>query len=71
MNERFGSGLPLPNPPLSFERVAWVDGLESPAEAFPNIARWLVTHGYKDPEIHKVLGGNVLRLIGEAWEPVR
>lgn len=69
MNERFGSGLPLPNPPLSFERVEWVDGLESPAEAFTNIARWLVTHGYKDLEIHKVLGGNVLRLVGEAWEP--
>ena len=68
VDQRFGQGLPKPNPPLEFERVPWVEGLESPAEAFSNIARWLVTHGYSDGDIHKVLGGNVLRLIGVAWE---
>lgn len=69
MSERFGQSLPQPNPPLVFERVEWVDGLESPAEAFPNIARWLVTHGYSDADILKVLGGNLMRLMGDAWEP--
>ncbi|MGH7666535.1 MAG: dipeptidase [Candidatus Dormibacteria bacterium] len=67
--ERLGSELPLPHPPLTFERVEWVDGLESPAEAFPNIARWLVTHGYSDDDIRQVLGGNVLRVIEQAFEP--
>jgi membrane dipeptidase len=71
MNQRFGSGLPLPDPPLAFERVEWVDGLESPAESFPNIVRWLVAHGYEDADIVRVLGGNILRLLGEAWEPRR
>jgi len=69
MTERLGQLMPPTNPPLSFERVEWVDGLESPAEAFPNIARWLVKHGYPDGEIHKVLGANILRLLGETWEP--
>lgn len=71
MAQRFGQGLPQPDPPLEFERVEWVDGLESPAEAFRNIARWLVTHGYSDSDIHQVLGGNILRLLGDAWEPHR
>ncbi|HEY6538795.1 MAG TPA: membrane dipeptidase [Candidatus Dormibacteraeota bacterium] len=68
VDQRFGQGLPKPNPPLDFERVEWVDGLESPAEAFTNIARWLVSHGYSDEDVHKVLGGNVLRLISTAFE---
>jgi membrane dipeptidase len=63
--------VPTPNPPLRFERVEWVDGLESPTESFPNITRWLVKHGYPDGEIHKVLGGNILRLLEETWEPTR
>jgi membrane dipeptidase len=71
MNERLGMAVPTPNPPLRFERVEWVDGLESPTESFPNITRWLVKHGYPDGEIHKVLGGNILRLLEETWEPTR
>lgn len=46
-----------------------VDGLESPAEAFPKIARWLVIHGYSDQDIHQVLGENVLRMMRVAWAP--
>lgn len=65
MNKRFGTAGPVPTEP--FERVEWVDGLESPAETFPNIVRWLVTHGYRDEEIGKVTGDNILRLLQEAW----
>jgi membrane dipeptidase len=49
------------------EHVPFVDGLENPAEAFPNIARWLVSHGYTDADIAKALGGNVLRVLEQVW----
>jgi len=39
-----------------FEEVPFVDGIESPAEAFPNITRWLVKHNYSDADIAQVLG---------------
>ncbi|HET6211339.1 MAG TPA: membrane dipeptidase [Micromonosporaceae bacterium] len=48
-------------------RVEYVDGLENPAECFWNITAWLVTHGYSDDEIAKVLGGNILRVLEQAW----
>lgn len=50
-----------------YERVEYVDGVENPAEAFPNIVRWMVTHGYSDDEIGKAVGGNVLRVLDEVW----
>lgn len=50
-----------------YEEVEYVDGVENPAEAFPNIVRWLVKHGYSDDEIAKVIGGNVLRVLEEVW----
>lgn len=49
------------------ERVAYVDGIENPSEEFPNIVRWLVGHGYPRDDIAKVIGGNILRLLGEVW----
>ena len=52
---------------LEYPKVEWVDGLESPAEAFPNIVRWLVTHGYSDEDIAKAVGGNVMRVLKEVW----
>ncbi len=52
---------------LEYPEVEWVDGLESPAEAFPNIVRWLVTHGYSDEDIAKAVGGNVMRVLKEVW----
>ncbi|GEM88007.1 dipeptidase [Meiothermus granaticius] len=52
---------------LEYPQVEWVDGLESPAEAFPNIVRWLVKHGYSDSDIAKVVGGNILRVLQEVW----
>jgi membrane dipeptidase len=38
-------------------------GIESPEE-WPNITHGLVSRGYSDPEIKKILGGNALKLIG-------
>src|SRR5438067_1885515 len=43
--------------PIDF--VEYVDGIENPAEAFPNIVRWLVTHDYSDHDIARSIGGNV------------
>lgn len=43
-----------------------VVGLENIGD-FPNIVRWLVVHGYGDDEIAKVIGGNTLRVLEQAW----
>jgi membrane dipeptidase len=51
----------------TFERVEFVDGIENPAEAFPNIVRWLVKHGYSDGDIAKAIGGNIMRVLDEVW----
>ena len=50
-----------------FEEVEYVDGIENPAEAFPNIVRWLVKHDYSDGDIAKAVGGNVMRVLEEVW----
>ncbi len=52
---------------LEYEKVEYVDGIENPAEAFPNIVRWLVKHDYSDADIAKAVGGNVMRVLKEAW----
>jgi membrane dipeptidase len=53
------------------EPVAFVDGMENPAENFGNVTRWLVKHGYSDSEIRAVLGGNIMRLLAAAWQAAR
>jgi membrane dipeptidase len=50
-----------------FQEVEYVDGIENPAEAFPNIVRWLVKHGYSDGDIAKAIGGNITRVLQEVW----
>jgi membrane dipeptidase len=50
-----------------FDEVAYVRGVENPTEAFPNIARWLVRHGYSDADIAKALGGNIMRVLDAVW----
>ncbi len=62
-------GEPPAAPPQPIERVEWVQGLESPAEALSNIVRWLVVHGYRDQEILMAAGGNALRMLDAAWRP--
>ena len=52
---------------VQFQEVEYVKGLENPAEVMPNVARWLVSHGYSDEDIAKVMGLNVLRVLGESW----
>jgi membrane dipeptidase len=52
---------------MDFEEVPYVSGIENPAEAFPNIVRWLIVHGYSDEDIAKVVGGNILRVLKQVW----
>jgi len=51
----------------AFEEVAFVDGIENPGEALPNIVRWMVKHTYSDGDIAKAIGGNAMRVLGEVW----
>jgi len=50
-----------------YPKVEFVDGIENPTEAFPNIVRWLVKNGYSDEDIIKVIGGNTMRVLDEVW----
>jgi membrane dipeptidase len=52
---------------VSYEKVEYVEGLENPSEAYPNVVRWLVKHGYTRDDIRKVMGQNVLRVLHETW----
>lgn len=52
---------------LPFNEVEYVNGIENPAEAFPNIVRWLVHNGYSDGDICKVLGENIIRVLRAVW----
>jgi membrane dipeptidase len=51
----------------AFEEVEFVDGIENPAEAFPNIVRWMVKHSYSDGDIARAIGGNIMRALDEVW----
>lgn len=51
----------------SFPKVKYVEGLENPAECFPNIVRWLVKKGYSREDIRKVIGGNIFRVLETTW----
>lgn len=52
---------------VEFDEVEYVKGLENPAEAYPNVVRWLVKHGYSREDIRKVMGGNIIRVLKETW----
>ncbi|ERI10430.1 dipeptidase [Aneurinibacillus aneurinilyticus] len=51
----------------AFEESPYVAGLENPTEAIRNMVRWMVKHGYREEEISKITGGNVLRALEEIW----
>ena len=55
------------HPDQHFEEVEYVEGLENPTEGSFNLVRWLVKAGYPDEDIEKVMGGNALRVMTEAW----
>jgi len=69
LHELFSSSLSLTSSrgqvPVDF--VKYVDGIENPAEAFPNIVRWMVLHNYSDGDIAKSIGANVMRVLQEVW----
>ena len=48
-------------------RVPYVRGLENPTEASWNVIRWLVAHNYKVDDIAKIIGGNAIRVLKEAF----
>ncbi len=54
-------------PGQEYQEVAYVEGLENPTEGSFNIVRWLVKNRYSDEEIEKVMGGNALRVMADAW----
>jgi membrane dipeptidase len=51
-----------------YPRVEYVKGMENPREASKNMVRWLVAHGYKDGDIEKVIGGNIIRVLNKVWK---
>ncbi|SIM46597.1 dipeptidase [Micromonospora cremea] len=59
---RTGAASPPPH-----EKVPYVDGLENPSECFHNLTVCLVRDGHSDEDIRKVLGGNIMRALGEIW----
>jgi membrane dipeptidase len=50
-----------PTPP--HEEVRYVAGLENPGEAARNVTAWLLNRGWAEPDIARVVGGNVLRVL--------
>jgi membrane dipeptidase len=69
LHEAFSANLSIQqaHSDVEFEKVAYVDGLENPAECFWNIIGWLVKHDYSDDEIRLVTGGNIMRVLEEVW----
>jgi membrane dipeptidase len=50
-----------PVPP--HEEIRYVAGLENPGEAACNVTAWLLEHGWPEPDIAAVIGGNALRVL--------
>jgi membrane dipeptidase len=50
-----------------FTPVEYVEGLENPSECFPNLCASLVRRNWSDDDIRLVLGGNIMRVLGEVW----
>lgn len=50
-----------------FDEVPYVKGVENPTEAYQNVVRWLVKHGYSNEDIKKVMGENIMRVLKDTW----
>jgi membrane dipeptidase len=59
--EATGSRTAWPVPP--HEEIRYVAGLENPGEAARNVTAWLLEHGWPEPDIAAVIGGNALRVL--------
>jgi membrane dipeptidase len=46
----------------------YVKGMENPTESIPNAIRWMIKHGYSDPEIAKVAGLNAINVLKKVWK---
>jgi membrane dipeptidase len=46
-----------------YEEVRYVAGLENPGEAARNVTAWLLDQGWSEPDIARVIGGNVLEVL--------
>jgi membrane dipeptidase len=51
----------------ALKKLRYVRGMENPTDSIQNVARWMVKHGYSESDVGKVIGGNALRLLREAW----
>jgi membrane dipeptidase len=59
--EATGHRTAWPVPP--HEKIRYVEGLENPGEAARNVTAWLLEHGWPEPDIAAVIGGNALRVL--------
>jgi membrane dipeptidase len=59
--EATGHRTAWPVPP--HEEIRYVAGLENPGEAARNVTAWLLEHGWPEPDIAAVIGGNALRVL--------
>lgn len=65
LHRHFGKSLePYPDEVVDID---YVKGMENPSEAWQNIVRALVSHGYSDSEIRKIVSGNTMRVCDEVW----
>jgi len=55
-----------PNP--FFYETMWAEGFHSVSH-WPNVISGLMSRGYKDEDIEKILGRNWLRIFSEVWDP--
>ena len=42
--------------------------MENPSECLQNVCRWMIKHGYSDPEIQKIIGQNGFDLVKRVWK---
>ena len=55
--------------PETYSQPPWIypEGVETP-DKLANLSRMLLEHEFSDAEVHKVLGGNFMRVYREVWK---